>query len=272
MVNVLWVVIFGSLGMLAYLLPAIVGPALSIEWRKRIGTFYYKQSMRSYRRLAFVRRLLGSYSLLPISTNDEQRLAQVTLDSGVLGDDKQLAFSDPAECIKRLYGKPVSVNIEDVPAATSPGLAEKGHWVEEHDFQRGLVRDGKPDPYVRASSDLRFVDPLSTRPLVCKGTRPETIQTTEQLTRKRFQKYGSNIGAVETLATLTGFGVGAAGVAGIQYVRERVLDSGGGGSAPDPNPIPADVADVDAFASIGHAALTVADQALAIAINGGISL
>lgn len=239
MVSVVWALVFASTGLLCYLLPAIVAPSLSTGRQQSIGEFYYKQAMRSYRQVAFVRRLLGSYDLLPIKTNDEQRSAVVVLDSGVLGDDKKLPYNDPTDAIKRMYGKPLSINVEDVPSATSPGLGEQGHWVEQRKLEQGLFRDGEADPYVPVSSGLRFTDPLDTMAMVPKGTRPESITTAEQLTKKRFEKYGNEIGLAETLSTLTGAAVGFGLVAAGQYLNSRVLDDSGGGGNPDPEPIPA---------------------------------
>lgn len=187
--------------------------------------------MRSFRQVAFVRRILGGYELLPISVDDEQKLAQVTLDSGLISSDKKLPFKDPDNRIKRLYSKPVSLVIEDVPAAIDAELAELGYWTRQHETKRGLEKDGKVNPYMPVSEGLRVIDPLDILSLVSKNVEPENVETTKQLTEKRFDEYGSDIGMAETVGTLTGFGVGIGAVAAIQYFKTEILDSTGGGTS-----------------------------------------
>lgn len=231
MVSIVWSVIALSLGALVYLLPPMLGPSLPMGLRQKVGNFYYGHAMRSFRQVAFVRRILGGYELLPISVDDEQKLAQVTLDSGIISSDKKLPFKDPDNRIKRLFSKPVALVIEDVPAAIDAELSEMGYWLRQHETKRGLEQNGTINPYVPMSKGLRIIDPLDTLSLVSKDVEPENVETTKQLTEKRFEEYGSNLGMAETVGTLTGFGVGIGAVAAIQYFKQQILDSGGGGGS-----------------------------------------
>lgn len=236
MVSILWGVIALSLGILVYLLPATFAPLLPIDLREKIGDFYYRNAMRSFRQVAIVRRTLGGVELIPISVDDEQKLAKATLSSGMLSDDKKLPFKDPDNRIKRLYQKPAAVVCEAVPAAIDAELAELGYWVRQHATSTGLERDGKINPYVRVTDGLRVVDPVDILGLVTKDVEPENIETATELTKRRFDKYGSKIGAAETVATLMGFGAGVGGVGLLTYLNQKILDGGGAGKPTNPLP------------------------------------
>lgn len=239
MVSIMWSVIALSLGLLVYLLPPMLAPMLPMHLREAIGDYYYRQAARSYRQLAIVRRLLSGYELLPIAVDDEQRLAEVTLSSGMVSDDKKLPFKDPDDRISRLYQKPVAVVSEILPAAVDAELAELGHWVTKADDERGLesTREGADgreqtvvNPYVEVDSGLRVSDPMDVTSLVTKGVEPENVESAKQYTKERFREYGDNVGIVEGLATMTGFAFGIGGVAVLQYVKDRLLSNGGGGT------------------------------------------
>lgn len=238
MVSIVWSVIAISTGLLVYLLPPVLGPTLPMDLRQRVGDFYYAQAMRSFRQVAFVRRVLGGYELLPISVDDEQKLAQVTLDSGMLSSDKKLPFKDPDSRIKRLHQKPVALAIEEAPAAIDAELAELGYWLRQHETKRGLEQSGKINPYLPMSKGLRLVDPLDFVNLVSKNVEPENVETTKQLTEKRFEEYGRDIGMAETIGTLTGFGVGIGAIAAVQYFKTEIMDAGGGGASQPTTPVP----------------------------------
>lgn len=231
MVSILWGTIALSSGLLLYLAPPALAPLLPMEWRLKIGHYYFGQCSKSFRNLAFVRRLLSGYELHPIGVDDEQRLAQVTLSSGIISDDKKLPFKDPDDRISRLYQKPTAVVPEILPAAVDAELAEMAHWVQQKELNEGLHRDGRVDPYVRVKDSLRLVDPMDVINLVGKDVEPENVETCTQLTKQRFEKYNANIGLAETLGTLTGFAFGVGAVAGIQYLQQNLLDGGGGGAS-----------------------------------------
>lgn len=242
MVSLLWGVIAASLGLLVYLVPPVLGPVLPAGWRERIGDFYYKQSLRSFEAVAFVRRLLGGYELLPIGVNDEQKLAQVVLSSGIVSDDKTMPFNDPDGRIARLWTKQIAVVFEDVPAAIDAELAEVAHWynrktidgdvTQPTDGARadggGEVEQVAVDPYIPVPNVLRAVDPMDALSLVTKGVEPENIETTKQLTIERRSGYKSAIGMTEVM-TFTGFAFGLGGIAAVEYFRKEILDKGGGG-------------------------------------------
>lgn len=234
MVSVIWAMISLSFGFMCYLLVAAAGGMAPVDVQTRIGRFYYSLAMKSFGQVAIVRRLLGSYELLPIGVDDNHKVAEVTLSSGVISDDKKLPFKDPDNRLKRLFAKPLALVVEDIPAAVDAELSEFGYWAREHDISRGILRaDGgtkKIDPYFRMSDGLRIVDPLDSLALVPKAIQPENIETAKQLTKKRFEKYAGRFGVVETAGLILGFAVGAGGVAAMQYIRERVLPGGGGGA------------------------------------------
>lgn len=246
MVSILWGVIAFSLGLLIYLIPAVVAQTLPVEDRRRVGLYYYKNSLKSYRQVAFVRRQLAGFELLPITVDDEQRLAKVTLSSGLISDDKELPFKDPASCIGRLFNKPIAIVPETIPAAVDAKLSEIGYWRERQILNEGGERKigedehGNPlfevNPWVKVGTGLRIVDPIDIRSLVAKDVQPENVKTTEEMTKARFREYGQKVGLAETAGLMTGFAFGIGGVAVLSYIRNRILD-GGGGSTPT-NPLP----------------------------------
>lgn len=247
MVSILWSVIALSGGLMIYCVVPILAGAADMDTKTKVGRWYYSLSLKSFQQLAFVDRILGGYELLPIGVDDERMMAEVTLSSGVISDDKKLPFKDCADSIQRLHKKPVTVLVETVPAALDAELCEIGHWVREHEQNEGFetTSDGetKVNPHVRVDSNLRVVNPVDATALVGKNIQPENIETAKELTKKRFSEYGTDIGAADVLATATGFGVGVGAVAGLQYLQQNLLGSGEGGSQPT-SPVPLGMIDV----------------------------
>jgi hypothetical protein len=227
-----------SLGLLGYLLPAAVAPLFGVEVQRSIGQHYYKQGARSFRQFAFVRRALSGVELKPISVQADRRLAEVTLSSAMVGENHTLPFEDPAGRIGRLYNKPVAIVCEALPAATDPELAELGHWTHHKEMADGLDDGEIVDPHIGVSNEVRVSDPMDTLYLAGKSIEPENVKTAFELTRKRFEQYGSQLGMAETLGTLTGFAMGLGGVAGIRYLQNQVLDGAGGGGGVTAPPVP----------------------------------
>lgn len=238
--SILRALIFFGIGQILYLLPALLGQALSPQKRLRIGRHYFKQSLRCFERLALIRRRLSGYTLLPIGVDDERRWAQVTLDSGMLSDAVKLPFRDPADLIHRLYNKPVTIVPGALPAAVDLELAEAAHWVREHKANEGFVDEppggGKPSVSLKFGIPMtqRACDPLEALGLRSKSTEPEEIETIRKFTKARFEKYASNIGAAETIGVLTGFMAGAGGVAGVIYIRDNIINDTGPSSPTSP--------------------------------------
>lgn len=229
MVAIVWALIALSLGLLTYLTTAIIAPILPHDLQLAVARYHSNLAMRAYRQTAIVRRLFGTYELYPLATNDEEKLAQVTLDSGLIGDDEKLEFADPDDRLSRLHQKPFTLVSEAIPAAVDAELAELGHWVHEHELDTGLTDGDRVNPWVPMADTLRVVDPADVMHMVSKSIEPETIKTARVITEDRYSKYGTDIGLAETLGTLTGFAVGLGGVAFAQYVRNNLLDSGGSG-------------------------------------------
>lgn len=267
MVSAIWATIAASLGLLVYLLVPVLANFYPVEIRESIGRTYLKLGARCLKQFTFVRRVLSGYDVLPITVDDEKKLLKVTLKSSTLGDDDEYQFKDPDNRIQRLFGKPVALAYEEVPAAIDAELAELGHWVREKQMNSGLWSgdlDDKEsveiDPYVPMSDKLRLVDPIDVFELVSNDVDPENIKTAEKLTEMRYKEYGSDIGMAETVSTIMGFIVGVAGVAGVQYLRNQIMDGGGSGSGVDVpvNPM------VD---TAGMQAVEVADVALQVGVS-----
>lgn len=236
MVSITWAVISFSLGLLGYIALPVLANAMAIDIRECTGQFYYGLAIKSLRRIAIVQRLLGGFELRRFNMDDEQKVGKVTLDSGLLGSDKTLEFTDPASRIKRIGDKPLALLVEGVPAAIDAELAELGYWVREQDIESG-TETVDPDtgevegvsPYVPMSSGLRVANPGDVRSLLLKSVRSEDIETARELTKKRYEKYGSMVGMQETLSLAIGYGIGVGSVALLEYVRVELLDGGGGG-------------------------------------------
>jgi len=241
MVSFVWALIAFSLGVLIYLIPPVMAPATGIQTQQRIGDFYYHMSARALDKFAFVYRMIGGWNIIQVDVDDERKLAQVTLSSGMISDDKKLPFKDPDSRISRLYNKSMAVVIEDVPAAVDAELADLGYYAHKHKTERGLWDGQKVNPWMRVKDGVRAVDPLDVLYLVPNAVEPENVQTAKLLTKKRFEQYGNDVGVAETLGTITGFIVGVLGVAGVMYIKSNMLDGGGGDPGPT-NPVPVDVA------------------------------
>lgn len=229
MVSVVWSLIMVCLGLLVYFATPILAPALPVDLQRRVARYHSDLAMRAYQQVALVRRKLGTFELYPLSVNDEEKLAQVTLDSGIVSDSEKLEFADPDNRMLRLHRKPFALVYEGIPAIIDAELAELGYWTRERDTERGLYREPeeKVDPFLPMSDSLRVVDPGHLAHLAGKAIEPENIKTARQLTKERFSKYGQKVGMAETIGVITGFAVGAGGVAAMQYVKTNLLDGGG---------------------------------------------
>lgn len=246
MVSVVWALVAASSGLLAYLLVGFLGYMLPIGARYKIGKTYLKMSARCFKQFTFIRRILSGYDILPIGVDAEQKLLKVTLDSSLIGSDKKHRFVDPDNRIKRLWNKPVAISMENVPAAIDAELSEWGYWVREKRANKGLwsgdleedYDNVTVDPYVEMDSSMRLVDPIDAFELVGNSVDPENIRTAEQLTKKRYEKYGSKVGMAETVGVIMGFAVGIGAIAGVQYLKQSILDGAGGTGPSAPISLP----------------------------------
>jgi len=237
MVSIVWSCIALSTGILIYLIPPALAPTLPTTTQQRIGHFYYRMAARALDQWAFVYRMIGGWDIIKVNVDDERKLAQVTLSSGMISDDKKLPFKDPDNRISRMYNKSMAVVIEDVPAAVDAELAEFGHWLRKHDVEQGLFDGQQVNPYMRVRDSFRAVNPVDALHLVGKGVEPENVETAKQLTKKRFEQYGSKVGVAETAGTIMGFIAGVAGIGGLQYIQQNLLDSGGSSEPTSPLPM-----------------------------------
>lgn len=214
-------------GLLLYGGAAFVAPILPIDYQNKIGQFYSKYAMKSYRKAVIVQRLVGGYELLPYQVDDEKKQARVTLSSGLASSDNVLPFKDPADSVHRLYKKPVTTVYEGVPAAVDPEICEWAEATVEHAEQGGF--EGDPDLEVKVDQDMQVVEPSSIARINPNSVEPEWIESCEEMTEHRFTKYNDGIGATEALATFTGFAIGIGGVVALRYLTQNVLDGEGGG-------------------------------------------
>lgn len=199
--------------------------------RKTIGDFYASNAARLLEQFTYVRRVLSGYDILTIDVDAEKKLLEVTLEGTTLPGkaDKTFRFSNPDDRIKRLFKKPVALAYEQVPAAIDAELAEVGHWVREKDTEEGLNQGEKVDPYVPMPDGLHIADPLDAYELIPNSVTPENITTTERLTERRFEKYGTPIGLREGISTAIGFAVGSGVVMFVDYFKKTLLHDSGSG-------------------------------------------
>jgi len=243
MVSVTTAILACVFGFMLYVMIPVTAMTAPVHIRKKVGTFYLKLGAKCLKQFTFVRRVLSGYDILPISVDDEQKLLQVTLSGSTLSEDSTYRFADPDNRVSRLFGKPVAVAFELVPAAIDAELAEWGYWTRQKEENDGLVKqadagdgmaaDGgaetRVDPYVEADSGLRLVDPLDFYSLVTNDVDSENIKTAEKIAKKRYEKYGDGVDLAQTLRVLIGFGVGAAAVIIMHYINNEMMDSSGGG-------------------------------------------
>lgn len=239
-----------SLGVLVYVALPMGAMALPVELRKKVGEFYLKLAARCLKQFAFVRRILSGYDVIPIKVDDEQKLLKVTLSNSLAGDSNAYPFKDPDNRVLRLYNKPVSLNYEGVPGALDAELAELGHWVGEKDTEGGLwsgdlYNTDVPvtvDPFVEMDDGLRLVDPIDAYNLVPNDVDPENVKTTEQLTKKRFEKYNPGVNTEQMISGALGFALGLGGILVMNYAQHEII--GGGGGPPQGPSIPVGALDV----------------------------
>lgn len=204
--------------------------------RKQIGDFYASNAARLLEQFTYVRRVLSGYDILTIDVDAEKKLLEVTLEGSAMPGraDKTFRFSNPDDRIKRLFKKPVALAYEQVPAAIDAKLAEIGHWVREKDTAKGLNQGEKVDPYVPMPDGLHIADPLDAYELIPNSVTPENITTTEKLTERRFEKYGTPVGLREGLSGAIGIAAGVGTVLFVDYFKKTLLhDSGSGPGSVD---------------------------------------
>lgn len=239
MVSITLSIVALGLGFLVYLIPPAFAALAGINVQRKIGNFYFDLSAKSFKQVALVRRMLSGYELLPIGVNDEEKHAQVTLSSGILGDDKKLPFKDPDQRIKRWCNKPFAIVPETVPAAVDAELSELGYWWARHDEENGIVSNGKVQSYFTGETGHRLIDPMDAVYLLVKDAEPESVETAKQLTKQRFSKYGNRLGLSETVGVVGGYIAGAGIVMVVRYVQTNVIEGGGGGmGGGSPVPVP----------------------------------
>lgn len=236
MVSVMTSLVAIIFGMMLYIGLPVAAMSAPVELRKKIGTFYYKMGARALKQFTLVRRVLSGYDVIPITVDDEQKLLKATLSSSTLGEDNEYRYADPDGRVMRLFGKPIAIAYEEVPAAVDAEMSEWGYWTQQKADGEGLWNGdvGKEggvevDPYVEVSSNLRLVDPVDVFNLVPNDVDPENIKTTEKLTKDRFSKYGEGVGLKESLRVIISFAVGAGGVIAMRYVEQNMIGESGGG-------------------------------------------
>jgi len=245
MVSIMSLVLAGSMGLLVYLaIPFLVmgGP---VELRRTVGGWYLKKAAKCLKQFVFVRRVLSGYDVLQISIDDEQKLLTTTLSSSMTGEDNEYRFKDPDNRIKRLFNKPVALAFEQVPAAVDAELAELGQAVHEKDVTDGIWHGDmadpesvEVDPWLRVKKGLQCVDPVDAYRLVVNDVDAENIKTAEKLTKKRYEKYGDGVSAVQLMSGAIGFFCGLGGMMALKFFQNKFLDGGGGGGGVPENPVP----------------------------------
>lgn len=201
--------------------------------RNTIGSHYLKMAMRTLGQAALVRRQMG-YDLLPLEYDDEQKLMTVTLSSSSIPGKSanKHRFKDPDGRAKRLWQKPFVVTDELIPAALDAEISELGYWLSQKRVEEGLVRGEKVDPWLTVKNELRLADPRDALTMVANGVQPERIKTVEQITKKRFEKYGSRVNLEQTLRVVIGFAAGAGMVIGMNYFTTEIMDGSSSVSGP----------------------------------------
>lgn len=236
MVSIIWATVSMMAGLMIYIALPMSAMTLPVELRRKIGMAYFKLAARCLKQFTFVRRVLSGYDIYPIKVDDEQKLLKVTLSSSVTGSDNAYPFKDPDNRVKRLLNKPVALAYEKVPAAVDAELAELGYWVGEKGTNEGLIQ-GDPqkdpgsvtvDPYVEVDDGLRLVDPVDVFNIVPNDVDPENVKTAENLTKKRFEKYGDGVGVTEMMTGILGFSVGAGAIMVMEYINQNIIGNGGG--------------------------------------------
>lgn len=248
MVSVVLALLAILFGFLAYAAaPIIAARYYDDDTMVAIGEFYFWLAMHSFRRLSIVRRRLSGYKLKPFSLDDEKQAAKLSLN-----DDAHV--QDPADTVARLQNKPLLVFPEQTPTAVNATISELGEYWGKHVQHDNHVEQAATDggsnrpaaervnPYFRVPAGIRLVDPSQSLNLIPSDADPSDPATAEDLTEKSQEKFHTRIGAMETVATISGFLASAGLIVGVdQYVLDS---SSGGGGMPAP-PIPMGALHVD---------------------------
>jgi hypothetical protein len=245
MVSLISAVLAASLGFLVYLAVPFVVMTAPVELRRKVGEWYLKKASKCLKQFVFVRRVLSGYDVLPISVDDEQKLLTTTLSSSLAGEDNEYRFQDPDNRIKRLWNKPVALAFEQIPVAIDAELAELGKALHEKDVTDGIWHGDltdpdsvEVDPWLTVKKGLQCVDPVDAYRLVINDVDAENIKTAEKLTKKRYEKYGDGVSAVQLMSGAIGFFSGLGGMMALKFFQNKFLDGGGGGGGVPESPVP----------------------------------
>lgn len=244
---------FGGL-LLYFGAPIVLAQAYPIKIRKKIGDMYFWLAMHSFRRITFVRKKLGGVNLQPISVDQQKK-------TGTYETHKEQHVDDPANTIDRIYGKPVLVQPEQIPAAASATLAEfgeawhehvrSGNAVEEEVVQKtqggNAVTKERVNPYFDVPDGNHMVDPASMIRLVANDSNPDDPAKAEAYTEKSQEGFVDNVGAIESVSLLTGFIGSLVAVVGVD---KYLLEGGSGGASAPAAPIPLGFLDVTAVVDL----------------------
>lgn len=230
MVSATWAAVSFMLGLCAIVVIPLLGQAVALDLRRKIGTPYFRWAEQSLGQLAIVWRRLGRPTLKSVSIDDEREVAEVVQSSGTLSDDQKLPFRDPADAKATLSKNQLTLVPEGIPAGVDAEMAEMAHWIDRKARTTGLqTDDGRIDPHIPMADQPRAVNPLDIQRVLGNDVTPEDIKTTERHTRARFAKYGGRPSVKEAGAVFVSFGIGAGVVAFLVYLRDEVMSSGGGG-------------------------------------------
>lgn len=232
-VELTWLWVSFSGGLLAYMGWFLIAPALPISYRLKLGRFYFWLATTALWRPKIVRRLLGGYSITSSSYDADKQGEKLSLD----GTDYHI--DDPENKVSRLLNKHFGLVLEHTDMMVDAELAELGEHHHDHVEQGHAISEVhetgatyEVNPYFQVPKDGQLCDPVNAMRLIPRDADPDNASTAEDYTASAFSKYKDRIGATEAMSVILGFGAAFFLVAiSFRYLLKGSGGGGGGGGS-----------------------------------------
>lgn len=234
MVELTWLWVSFSGGLLAYMGWFLVAPALPVEYRLKLGRFYFWLAATALWRPKIARRLLGGYSITSSSYDADKQGEKLSLDGS------EYHIDDPENKVSRLQNKHFGLVLEHTDMMVDAELAELGEHHHEHVEHGHAVTEirgengttYKVNPYFSVPKAPQLCDPVNAMRLVPRDADPDNASTAEDYTASAFSKYKDRIGATEAMSVILGFAAAFFLVAiSFRYFLKPGGGGGGGGGS-----------------------------------------
>lgn len=189
-----WGIAFIWLGVAAYLVvPLVVGPHLSLRWRRRIANHYFSIAMLTLDRALLIARKHGGYSLVPSTYDAGMEAEKVSIA------DEDMHFEDPYEFTTSLHKRRFGLADEERNVIINPRLAELGEEFYRF-YQEGMhqiplnVNDQQVDAFTSVFSIQkmpRMINLRAARWMIPGSASPKLAESVKDDIEKSQDPYKS---------------------------------------------------------------------------------